>query len=260
MGSALPRRAEADPAERRRVLGCLARRSKGDRDARPKASGSGGRGSARSRRCGSLAPRQSARRTSIRSPQACRPAAFAMRRLPRPKAPPTSASTSSISVSSSWCRRCCSRICSSPSDWNNARARWDCSRRSGSHQPRSAARSFVKGSCSPAIGAIIGAAAAVGYGALIMYGLRTWWVGAVGTTRLELHVAPVSLAAGVAGAFAAGMLALWLGVRAMSRRSARALLKGDVEPVSKTRRIGRTGAKARRCRPHRSRSPRLASH
>ena len=72
--------------------------------------------------------------------------------------------------------------------------------------------SFVReGFVLAAIGAIIGAAAAVGYGALIMYGLRTWWVGAVGTTRLELHVAPASLAAGVIGAFAAGLLALWLG-------------------------------------------------
>ena len=38
---------------------------------------------------------------------------------------------------------------------------------------------------------------AVGYGALIMYGLRTWWVGAVGTTELALHVAPEWLAIGV---------------------------------------------------------------
>ena len=48
----------------------------------------------------------------------------------------------------------------------------------------------AKARCSPAIGAVIGAVAAVGYGAAIMYGLRTWWVGAVGTTELALHVAP----------------------------------------------------------------------
>ncbi|MDO8795574.1 MAG: ABC transporter permease [Vicinamibacterales bacterium] len=96
--------------------------------------------------------------------------------------------------------------------------------------PAAIRASFVReGFVLAGIGAIIGAAAAVGYGALIMYGLRTWWVGAVGTTRLELHVAPASLAAGVIGAFAAGLLALWLGVGAMSRRSARALLTGDVE-------------------------------
>jgi putative ABC transport system permease protein len=98
--------------------------------------------------------------------------------------------------------------------------------------PAAIRSSFVReGFVLAAIGAIVGAAAAVGYGALIMYGLRTWWVGAVGTTRLELHVAPASLGAGVVGAFAAGMLALWLGVRAMSRRSARSLLKGSSESV-----------------------------
>ena len=76
-------------------------------------------------------------------------------------------------------------------------------------------------------GSAIGAAAAVGYSALILYGLRTWWVGAVGTTDLTLHIAPEWLAAGAIGALTVGVAALWLGVRAMSRRSARALLKGD---------------------------------
>ena len=76
-------------------------------------------------------------------------------------------------------------------------------------------------------GSAIGAAAAVGYSALILYGLRTWWVGAVGTTELTLHVAPQWLATGVIGALLVGVAALWLGVRAMSRRSARSLLKGE---------------------------------
>jgi putative ABC transport system permease protein len=84
-----------------------------------------------------------------------------------------------------------------------------------------------EGAILATIGAAIGAAAAIGYSALILYGLRTWWIGAVGTTDLTLHVAPGLLALGVAGALIVGVAALWLGVRAMSRRSARALLKGD---------------------------------
>ena len=40
------------------------------------------------------------------------------------------------------------------------------------------------------VGTVLGVAGAVGYGALIMLGLRTWWVGAVGTTALRLHVEP----------------------------------------------------------------------
>ena len=35
---------------------------------------------------------------------------------------------------------------------------------------------------------------------LMMAGLRTWWSGAVGTTALTLHVSPISLVAGAAGA------------------------------------------------------------
>ena len=92
---------------------------------------------------------------------------------------------------------------------------------------------FVReGAILAAIGAAIGTAAAIGYSALILYGLRTWWVGAVNTTELTLHVAPELLAAGVTGALVIGLAALWLGVRAMSRRSARSLLKGGAEPRS----------------------------
>jgi putative ABC transport system permease protein len=94
--------------------------------------------------------------------------------------------------------------------------------------PKAIRRVFIReGAILSAIGALIGTACAIGYSALILYGLRTWWVGAVGTTDLTLHVDPIWLVAGVIGALAAGLVALWFGVRAMSRRSARALLKGD---------------------------------
>src|SRR5687768_9015666 len=100
--------------------------------------------------------------------------------------------------------------------------------------PGAIRRSFIsEGAVLAGIGALIGAIAAVGYGAAIMYGLRTWWVGAVGTTDLALHVAPEWLAIGVIGALAAGLAAIWLGVRAMTRRSARSLLKGETDALTK---------------------------
>jgi ABC-type lipoprotein release transport system permease subunit len=87
---------------------------------------------------------------------------------------------------------------------------------------------FVReGAVLAAVGALVGAVAALGYGAFIMYGLRTWWVGAVGTTALSLHAAPRWIAIGVAGALAAGLAALALGVGAMSHRSTRSLLTGS---------------------------------
>ena len=76
------------------------------------------------------------------------------------------------------------------------------------------------------LGSLIGMAGAVAYAALIMYGLRTWWVGAVNTTALELHVDPVWLLAGAAGALVSAVIALALALRRMSKQSTRSLLLG----------------------------------
>ncbi len=77
-----------------------------------------------------------------------------------------------------------------------------------------------------AAGVVVGVAGAVGYAALIMHGLRTWWVDAVGTTALTLHVDPAALIAGAMGANAAALLALWLGTKSLAKRSPRSLLLG----------------------------------
>jgi ABC-type lipoprotein release transport system permease subunit len=84
-------------------------------------------------------------------------------------------------------------------------------------------------------GALIGVAGAIGYAAVIMYGLRTWWIGAVNTTALELHVDPVLLIGGAAGAVVAAMLALGLAFRRLTRASARALLLGSLPGAAAVR-------------------------
>ena len=82
------------------------------------------------------------------------------------------------------------------------------------------------------LGSLIGMAGAVGYAALIMYGLRTWWIGAVNTTALELHVDPVWLLAGAAGALVSAVIALALAMRRLSRSSTRSLLLGGLTDAS----------------------------
>jgi putative ABC transport system permease protein len=74
------------------------------------------------------------------------------------------------------------------------------------------------------VGAAIGIAGAVLYGKLIVHGLGTWWVGAVGTTRLELHVRPASLALGAIGGCVAATLCVLISLRAVGRLSPRSLL------------------------------------
>ena len=90
-------------------------------------------------------------------------------------------------------------------------------------------RLFLTEACVlAAIGGLLGVAGAVAYGAVMMIGLRTWWSGAVGTTALVLHVSPVSLAAGAAGALIAAMVCIWWTLGSLSRISERSLLAGDI--------------------------------
>ena len=74
------------------------------------------------------------------------------------------------------------------------------------------------------VGASIGVAAAVLYARVIVHGLRTWWVGAVGTTLLEVHVSPVSLIAGAIGGIVAAIACIFVSLRAVARLSPRSLL------------------------------------
>ena len=95
------------------------------------------------------------------------------------------------------------------------------------YTPRQVRRVFLReAAIITAAGVIVGLAGAVGYAALIMHGLRTWWVDAVGTTALTLHVDPAALVAGALGANVAALLALWLGTRSLAKRSPRSLLLG----------------------------------
>jgi ABC-type lipoprotein release transport system permease subunit len=95
--------------------------------------------------------------------------------------------------------------------------------------PRQVRRLFTyEGVFLAAIGSAIGSAGALGYAALMMTGLRTWWSGAVGTTVLTLHVSAASLLGGAAGALAASVFCIWWALRGLSRLSERELLAGRV--------------------------------
>jgi len=82
------------------------------------------------------------------------------------------------------------------------------------------------------IGGIVGMAGAVLYASLIMLGLRTWWVDAVGTTALALHVDPTSLLAGAAGVVLIAVASIWRSFGSLGAASARSLLKGSDRPAN----------------------------
>ncbi|MBI4473461.1 MAG: ABC transporter permease, partial [Acidobacteria bacterium] len=77
-------------------------------------------------------------------------------------------------------------------------------------------------------GAGLGVVGGLGYGYLMISALRTWWVDAVGTTEIALHVSPPSLGAGAIGGVLAAMLCIWATLRHLERVSERRLLAGQL--------------------------------
>jgi ABC-type lipoprotein release transport system permease subunit len=90
------------------------------------------------------------------------------------------------------------------------------------------------------LGGLVGVPGAYAYAWLLMKGLRTWWVGAVGTTALELHAGPWPFVFGVAGGLVAALVCIVLTLRGLRRASARSLLAGgrswETDTVSTSKR------------------------
>jgi ABC-type lipoprotein release transport system permease subunit len=76
-------------------------------------------------------------------------------------------------------------------------------------------------------GAAAGIFAALGYGALILYGLRTWWVDAVGTRLLALHASIPSLCYGALAGAATGLGAIAWTLRRIQSATPRGLVAGE---------------------------------
>lgn len=83
-----------------------------------------------------------------------------------------------------------------------------------------------------AAGSLVGTAAGVGYAALMVLGLRTWWLAAVVTPFLRLYVTPQSLIVGFLSGLVLAALAIWWSVRVAARVSPRRLMAGTVQSES----------------------------
>jgi putative ABC transport system permease protein len=91
------------------------------------------------------------------------------------------------------------------------------------------------------IGGVIGLAGAVGYTWLMVAGLRTWWVDAVGTTAMRLHVEPATLVIGLLSSLFVALLAILWAVWNVGRTEAARLLAGgrNADLAAAQRRGGR---------------------
>lgn len=94
--------------------------------------------------------------------------------------------------------------------------------------PRKAIRRLflIEGLALAVAGSLAGAALAVGYAAFVLYGLRTWWTGAVNMTALTLHVSATPLIAGVAAGILTAAVCIVLSLRGLRGLSTRAVMSG----------------------------------
>jgi ABC-type antimicrobial peptide transport system permease subunit len=101
------------------------------------------------------------------------------------------------------------------------------------------------------LGSVVGLIGAIAYGALMMFGLRTWWVGAVGTTLLGLRVTPQSLLIGALSGIVTALVCVWWTLRSLRESSPRSLLTGSVEDMALSRERG-NGSRTASLRARRS--------
>jgi ABC-type antimicrobial peptide transport system permease subunit len=85
---------------------------------------------------------------------------------------------------------------------------------------------LVEGIVLATLGSVLGLWGALLYGKLMMLGLSTWWLEAVGTTQLSLHVSTVSLVLGGVGGVLAALGCIYWTLRRLAPASPRSLLTG----------------------------------
>ena len=95
-------------------------------------------------------------------------------------------------------------------------------------------RYMREGGILAGIGAAIGLVGAIGYAWLMMAGLRTWWVAAVGTQFLSLHVGRLSLFLGYLISVIVVLASIGWTIRRLGKISIRSLVAGATELEEKT--------------------------
>jgi putative ABC transport system permease protein len=78
------------------------------------------------------------------------------------------------------------------------------------------------------VGGIFGLILGIGYAALMLLGLSTWWLAAVVTPFLQLYITPLSLFIGFVSGILIAMVAIAFSVRGITRIEPRRLLAGQI--------------------------------
>jgi putative ABC transport system permease protein len=83
---------------------------------------------------------------------------------------------------------------------------------------------LIEGTLIAFAGGLLGLAGGLAYAKGMLYGLATIWRDAVGTSALEFHATPMTLAIGLAAATLISAATVWIALRGQARRPARELM------------------------------------
>ncbi len=99
--------------------------------------------------------------------------------------------------------------------------------------PRRAGFLFLReGAALAGWGALLGAFGGLGYGRGVIEGLNTWWNAAVAGAELQFHPTPASVLGGAVGAVLIAVVAQWMTLRAVLRRTPRELMSEGVPEIA----------------------------
>lgn len=98
----------------------------------------------------------------------------------------------------------------------------------GYSRRRTAKLLAAEGYCVAALGGLLGVCGGIGYAAMMVAGLRTWWVGAISAPFVQLYLTPGSLALGFLGGWITAAVTIVWTVRRAAKCPPRELLAGHV--------------------------------
>ncbi len=106
--------------------------------------------------------------------------------------------------------------------------------------PQAKTRSLLlrEGLMVTVIASLLGSAAGIGYAWLMITGLRTWWVGAVSTPFLTLHLGPIPLVVGFLSGSLVSLATIWWSLRRLRSVQITQVVRGQLDNIQGRKKSG----------------------
>ncbi len=79
------------------------------------------------------------------------------------------------------------------------------------------------------LGAVLGVLIGIGYAAIMIWGLKTWWLGAISKPIINLHIGPLSIIIGIVSGILICVGTIIWSLRSLRKQSVRGMLAGQIQ-------------------------------